>query len=276
MDRLKQLCLITGTVLLMSLAVLCIIGAVMGADWSKWFFAASAGKWLWVCISLLIIAGMSQFSQIYTAQWPLAVYVGALLVLAAGVTNCPCTLYAGYIIGCVGLFGLFRFKPDKFDIAAIVVLLIATVLVFSFVSLPLQLKSVFFIPHVFACFLSYIFFARASFLAAKYLFGKNPLTEETAYRLVCKGFSFLTAGIAIGSIWAAFAWGDWWGWDPKETFSLAIWLVFAAFLHFRYLYKQKFLRLNSIWIIFGFILIILSVLLVNFAKIFAGLHSHSS
>lgn len=276
MDRLKQICLITGTVLLMSLAVLCIIGAVMGADWSKWFFAASAGKWLWVCISLLIIAGMSQFSQIYTAQWPLAVYVGALLVLAAGVTNCPCTLYAGYIIGCVGLFGLFRFKPDKFDIAAIVVLLIATVLVFSFVSLPPQLKSVFFIPHVFACFLSYIFFARASFLAAKYLFGKNPLTEEAAYKLVCSGFSFLTAGIDIGSIWAAFAWGDWWGWDPKETFSLAVWLVFAAFLHFRYLYKQKFLRLNSIWIIFGFILIILSVLLVNFAKIFAGLHSHSS
>ena len=276
MDRLKQLCLITGTVLLMSLAVLCIIGAVMGADWSKWFFAVSSGKWLWICIGLLIIAGMSQFKEIYTAQWPLAVYIGALLVLAAGFTNCGCTLYSGYIIGCIGLFGLFRFKPDKFDIAAIVILLIATVLVFSFVSLPPQLKSVFFIPHIFACFLSYIFLARAAFLAAKYLFDKNPPTEEAAYRLVCNGFSFFTAGIVIGSVWAAFAWGDWWSWDPKETFSLAIWLVFAAFLHSRYLYKQKFLRLNSIWIIFGFILIVLSVLLVNFSKIFAGLHSHSA
>ncbi len=276
MDRLKKLCLLTGTVLLMALAGLCIVGAVMGAEWSQWFFAASAGKWLWVCIALLIIAAMTQFRQIYSAQWPLAVYAGALLVLAAGFTNCPCTLYAGYIIGCIGIFGLFRFKPHRFDIAAIIILLIATVLIFGFVSLPPQLKSVFFIPHVFACFLSYVFFARAAFLAAKYLFGRNPLAEDAAYKFSCTGFAFFTAGIAIGSIWAASAWGDWWSWDPKETFSLAVWLVFAAFFHFKYLYKQKFLRLNSIWIIFGFILIIMSVLLVNFAKIFAGLHSHSS
>ena len=276
MDRLKKLCLITGTVLLMALAGLCIIGAVMGDEWSKWFFAISPGRWLWVCIGLLIIAGLSQFKEVYTAKWPLAVYLGALLVLAAGFTNCICTLYLGYIIGCIGLFGLFRFKPDKIDIAAAIILLVATVLVFIFVSLPPQLKSVFFVPHVFTCFLSYIFIARAAYFAVKYLFDKKPATEETAYRLVCIGFTFLTAGIALGSIWAASAWGDWWGWDPKETFSLAAWLVFAAFLHFRYLYKQKFLRLNSIWIILGFILIILSVLLVNFSKIFAGLHSHSA
>jgi hypothetical protein len=275
-DRLKKLCLITGTFLLMALAVLCIIGAVMGTDWSKWFFAVSTGRWLWVCIALLIIAGLSQFKEIYTTKWPFAVYLGALLVLAAGVTNCPCTLYAGYLIGCIGLFGLFRFKPDKVDIAVTVILLIATVLVFIFVSLPSQLKSVFFIPHVFACFLSYIFIARAVYFAAKGLFDKKATDEEAAYRLVCIGFPFLTAGIALGSIWAASAWQDWWGWDPKETFSLAVWLVFAAFFHFRYLYRQKFLRLNSIWIIFGFILIIFGVLLVNFAKIFAGLHSHSA
>ncbi len=275
MDRLKKLCLITGTVLLTCLAALCIIGTVMGTDWSKWFFAVSGGRWLWVCIGLLIIAGLSQFKEIYTAKWPFAVYLGALLVLATGVTNCPCTLYSGYIIGCLGLFGLFRFKPDKVDIAVTVILLIATVLIFIFVSLPSQLKSVFFVPHVFTCFLSYIFIARAAYFAAKYLFDKKAATAEAAYSLVCIGFAFLTAGIALGSIWAASAWGDWWGWDPKETFSLAIWLVFAAFLHFRYLYRQKFLRLNSIWIILGFILIILSVLLVNFSKIFAGLHSYT-
>jgi len=255
--------------------VLCIIGAVMGAEWSKWFFAISSGRWLWVSVGLLIIAGLSQFKEIYTAKWPIAVYLGALLVLAAGFTNCSCTVFAGYAIGCVGLFGLFCFKPDKVDIATAVVLLIAAVFVFIFVSLPPQLKSIFFIPHVFVCFLSYIFIARAAYFAVKCLFDEKSAAEETAYRLVCIGFAFLTAGIAIGSVWAAFAWEDWWGWDPKETFSLAVWLVFAAFLHFRYLYKQQFLRLNSIWIVFGFILIVLSVLLVNFSKIFAGLHSHS-
>lgn len=276
MDRLKQLCLLTGVILMLFLAALCILGSVMGTDWSQWFFNTLSGRGLWICIGLLIIAGLFEFEEISKAKWPLAVYLGALLVLAAGFIKCNCTLFAGYIIGCIGLFGLCRFKPNIVDITTAVILFIATILVFSFISLPPQLKSVFFIPHVFACFLSYVFFARAAFLAAKYLLGKNPLTEEVSYRLVCFGFVFLTAGIVLGSIWAVFAWGDWWGWDPKEAFSLAIWLVFASFLHFRYLYKQKFLRLNSIWIICGFILVVLSVLLVNFSKIFAGLHSHSA
>jgi cytochrome c biogenesis factor len=258
------------------LAALCILGSVMGTDWSQWFFNTLSGRGLWICIGLLIIAGLFEFGEIYKVKWPLAVYLGVLLVLTAGFTNCNCTLFAGYIIGCISLFGLYRFKPNRVDITTAVILLITTIFVFSFISLPPQLKSVFFIPHVFACFLSYIFIARAAFFAVKLLFDKMPATEETAYRLVCFGFVFLTVGIVLGSIWAVFAWGDWWGWDPKETFSLALWLVFAAFLHFRYLYKQRFLHFNSIWIICGFILVVLSVLLVNFSKIFAGLHSHSA
>ena len=67
MDRLKQLCLLTGIVLLMFLAVLCIIGAVMGAEWSKWFFTSPAGNGLWICIGLLIIAGVLEFKEVYKA-----------------------------------------------------------------------------------------------------------------------------------------------------------------------------------------------------------------
>ncbi len=262
-------------VLLLLLAVLCVIGAVMGADWSKWFFTSPPGRGLWICIGLLIIAGLFEFKDVCRTKWPLMVYPGALLVLAAGFINCSCTVFAGYAIGSVGVFGLLWTKWNRADALSAVLLFFVTIFVFSFLSLPPQLKSVFFVPHVFACFLSYIFFARAAFLAIKQLFNKKIEIDEAIYRLVSLGFAFLTFGIAIGSVWAQYAWSDWWSWDPKETFSLAVWLAFAAFLHFRYLYRQRFLRLNSIWIICGFVLIILGLVLVNFSKIFAGLHSHS-
>lgn len=279
MDRLKQLCLITGIVLLMFLAVLCIIGAVMGADWSRWFFTSLVGGGLWICIGLLIIAGLCQFGEVYRAKWPLVVYLGALIVLAAGIGNCSYTVFAGFTVGCISLFGLLWTKPDRVDILTAILLLLAIVFIFCFRIIPVpshNLRSVFFVPHVFACLLSYIFMARAAFFAVKHLFDKMPETENQAYRLVRIGFPLLTAGIAIGSVWAAFAWGDWWSWDPKETFSLAVWLVFAAFLHFRYLYGRKFARLNSLWVISGFVLIVLSLLWVNLSKIFAGLHNYAS
>ena len=101
----------TGIVLLLFLAVLCLVGAVIGADWSRWFFTTGPGITLWVAIGLLIIAGLCQFNEIYTAKWPLAVYLGALMVLAGGLISCSYTVFAGYIIGCIGLFGLFRVRP---------------------------------------------------------------------------------------------------------------------------------------------------------------------
>ena len=278
MDRLKQLCLLTSIVLLLFLAVLCIVGAVMGADWSRWFFTSPAGRGLGICIGLLIIAGLFEFKDVCKTKWPLAVYPGALLVLAAGFINCSCTVFAGYIIGCIGLFGLLWAKWNKVDFLIAVLLLLAVVFIscFCIVSVPShRLNSVFFVPHVFAYFLSYIFMAKAFFFAVRHLFGRMPETENKSYKFVCMGFPFMTAGLVFGSVWAAYAWGDWWSWDPKEMFSLAVWLVFVAFLHFRYLYKQKFLRLNSIWIISGFTLIMFCLLWVNFSKIFAGLHSYA-
>jgi ABC-type transport system involved in cytochrome c biogenesis permease subunit len=277
-DRLKQLCLLTGIVLLLSLAVLCIVGAIMGADWSKWFFTSPTGRGLLGCIGLLIIAGLFEFKDVCRTKWPLAVYPGVLLVLAAGFINCSCTVFAGYIIGCIGLFGLLWTKWSRADIVTAIILLFIIMFIFYSRIVPVpshSLRSVFFVPHVFAYFLSYVFMARAAFFSFKHLFDRMPETENKSYKFICMGFPFMTAGLVLGSLWAAFAWGDWWGWDPKEMFSLAVWLVFAAFLHFRYLYKQRFLRLNSIWIISGFILIILCLLWVNFSEIFAGLHSYT-
>jgi cytochrome c-type biogenesis protein CcsB len=57
--------------------------------------------------------------------------------------------------------------------------------------------------------------------------------DNLSYRLIGLGFPLLTIGIIAGGVWANEAWGSYWSWDPKETWSLITWLVFAAYLHTR-------------------------------------------
>ena len=57
--------------------------------------------------------------------------------------------------------------------------------------------------------------------------------DNTSYRMIGLGFPLLTIGIIAGGVWANEAWGSYWSWDPKETWALITWLVFAAYLHAR-------------------------------------------
>lgn len=57
--------------------------------------------------------------------------------------------------------------------------------------------------------------------------------DNLSYRTIGLGFPLLTIGIIAGAVWANEAWGSYWSWDPKETWSLITWLVFAAYLHTR-------------------------------------------
>jgi cytochrome c-type biogenesis protein CcsB len=57
--------------------------------------------------------------------------------------------------------------------------------------------------------------------------------DNLSYRIIGLGFPLLTIGIVAGAVWANEAWGSYWSWDPKETWSLITWLVFAAYLHTR-------------------------------------------
>ena len=89
------------------------------------------------------------------------------------------------------------------------------------------------------------------------------------------GFPFLTLGLVLGSIWGKLAWGDYWGWDPKELWSLASWLVYIGYFHWRYMFGRKRPAANSIWAIAGMLAIIITLLWVNLSKIFSGLHSYA-
>ena len=57
--------------------------------------------------------------------------------------------------------------------------------------------------------------------------------DNLSYRAIGLGFPLLTIGIIAGGVWANEAWGSYWSWDPKETWSLITWLIFAAYLHTR-------------------------------------------
>jgi cytochrome c-type biogenesis protein CcsB len=66
----------------------------------------------------------------------------------------------------------------------------------------------------------------------RYLPGSTVL-DRLSYRAVLFAFPVWTFGIMAGAIWADHAWGRYWGWDPKETWSFITWVVYAGFLHAR-------------------------------------------
>nr|WAM64036.1 Cytochrome c biogenesis protein [Ishige okamurae] len=95
--------------------------------------------------------------------------------------------------------------------------------------------------------------------------------DNWSYRTISLGFPFLTIGIIAGAVWANEAWGSYWSWDPKETWALITWLVFAAYLHVRLIKGwdgEKPAMLGSI----GFFVVWICYLGVNFLG--QGLHSY--
>ena len=92
-----------------------------------------------------------------------------------------------------------------------------------------------------------------------------------SYRIIGLGFPFLTIGIISGAVWANEAWGSYWSWDPKETWALITWLIFAVYLHSRLLKGWQGTKAASLGSC-GFFVIWICYLGVNFLG--KGLHSY--
>lgn len=102
----------------------------------------------------------------------------------------------------------------------------------------------------------------------------TPLTavyDSMSYRLIGLGFTSLTIGLLSGSIWANQTWGSYWSWDPKETWALITWFIFAIYLHTR-LYQGWKGRNSAKLATFGFFIVWLCYLGVNLMG--KGLHSY--
>ncbi|MBD1807447.1 c-type cytochrome biogenesis protein CcsB [Microcoleus sp. FACHB-SPT15] len=95
--------------------------------------------------------------------------------------------------------------------------------------------------------------------------------DNISYRVIGLGFPLLTIGIIAGAVWANEAWGSYWSWDPKETWALITWLVFAAYLHARITRGWQGRR-PAILAATGFVVVWICYLGVNLLG--KGLHSY--
>lgn len=152
------------------------------------------------------------------------------------------------------------------------------------------LKSNWLIAHVITCFLGYAAFAVAAGISILYLVRQastaNPhpkgilalvpeprQLDELNYQMILFGFLWLSLGIITGSVWANSAWGTYWSWDPKETWSLITWLIYAAMLHARTMQGWRGRRVA--WLsLLGFGCVLFTYFGVNF--LLSGLHSYAA
>jgi cytochrome c-type biogenesis protein CcsB len=155
------------------------------------------------------------------------------------------------------------------------------------------LQSNWLLYHVITCFLGYAAFAVACGISIMYLiktavegndssasaggllslFPPLKVLDDLNYRSIMIGFPLLTLGIITGAAWANYAWGTYWSWDPKETWSLIVWFVYAAFLHARI--TKGWVGKRAAWLsVIGFAATIFCYLGVNL--FLSGLHSYGS
>ncbi|MBT8339922.1 MAG: c-type cytochrome biogenesis protein CcsB [Desulfatitalea sp.] len=151
------------------------------------------------------------------------------------------------------------------------------------------LQSNWLIAHVITCFLGYAAFAVAFAVSILFLMRSKTdapanadrridipsaaVLDELTHQLVMFGFLFLTAGIITGAVWAKQAWTRYWSWDPKETWSLITWFIYAALLHFRMMRGWRGRRIAILSII-GFGAVLFTYFGVSF--LLAGLHSYGA
>jgi len=154
------------------------------------------------------------------------------------------------------------------------------------------LQSNWLIAHVITCFVGYAAFTVAAGLGLMFLLkvskggteikdGHRPFAnipspdqiEDLINKSMIFGFIWLTAGIITGAVWANSAWGTYWSWDPKETWSLITWFIYAITLHSRY--TRGWTGKPLAWMaILGLISVIFTYYGVNF--FLSGLHSYGS
>ncbi len=163
-------------------------------------------------------------------------------------------------------------------VVAVILLAIVSSPVFSKDILPPipALRSHWLVLHVTFTFIGEAFFALAFSASLYYLTCKNVENKKEADRIIYTsigiGYPLFTAGALIfGAIWAQYAWGSYWSWDPKETWALITWIIYTGYLHTRFVKKTKGKVLAIISLI-GFAFTMFTFFGVN--CLLTGLHSY--
>ncbi len=186
----------------------------------------------------------------------------------------------------VGLFLLFQLRYSLPSIGAfatpvaLLMLIGAASTSGAINALPPALQSLWLPVHTIVLFVSYGAFALAAVVGVMYLLQERQLKrkrlgalfhrlpnldvlDEISYRCLTIGFPTLTFGIITGAAWANSAWGTYWSWDVKETWSLITWFLYAGLLHGRFTIGWRGKR-AAWWSIVGFGAVIFTFLGVNY------------
>jgi cytochrome c-type biogenesis protein CcsB len=184
----------------------------------------------------------------------------------------------------VGLFFWRKYRITAVNLASTIIAVILLVIALQLPSryaelVPALQQSLLLSTHVAVAIVAYGSFTTSFVAAILYIWQSTRKQPDTAglkvldnisYQAVKIGFPFMTLTIILGAIWADIAWGIYWSWDPKETASLVTWLLYAAYLHTRFLNKWRGTR-SAVLLIIGFC----AVLFTFFGNyIFQGLHSY--
>lgn len=108
-----------------------------------------------------------------------------------------------------------------------------------------------------------------------YIFERFPSLEsldQLNNHCLTAGFVFLTLGIVTGSIWARQAWGAYWQWDPKETWSLITWLIYLVQLHQRFTVGWRGKK-AAVMAVIGFVSVVFTLWGVTY--LLGGIHSYA-
>ncbi len=185
----------------------------------------------------------------------------------------------------VVLYLLLEYRYDIHSLGAFVIP-IAFAAIFYAMLLPSEirplnplLQSAWFKVHVPLSFFAYSSFAMSAALSVMYLIlekqikSKRPhafyyrlpsleVLDALSYRLISIGFSLLTITIIIGTFWSLKAWGSYWEWEPKQTWSLISWIIYATQVHGRSVSGWRGKK-AAYWSLLGFLTIIFTYLGVN-------------
>ena len=120
------------------------------------------------------------------------------------------------------------------------------------------LQSVWFVPHVIVYMFAYAIMGAATLFALYLLVRSSRKAASEGEMAVCDtlvriGQGFLTMGIVMGALWAKQAWGDWWAWDPKETWAAVTWMGYMLYILARPRIKDN--RLACAWLLVAFVLL---------------------
>ena len=216
--------------------------------WNEFIYFALAAAQLWIAGAVLSFKGKRKWAVICSIAGS-AIFFCFICCLWLTLERPPMRtqgetrLWYSFFISIVGIIVYCRWKFKwilSFSTLMAIVFTCINILkpeIHSKALMP-ALQSIWFVPHVSVYMFAYAMMGAAT-LFAIYLWWQSSrreiLSEEmTACDTLVKiGWAFLTLGMVMGALWAKEAWGDYWVWDPKETWAAATWLAYLLYMHLR-------------------------------------------